>query len=337
MVLHVGTDCSGMGMPLLALRGLGITFRHIFASDTSLAARATLQANTPPEIMYDDLRHRSLEKVPAVDLYIAGFPCQPFSMAGLQHGFAAAGGNGLLIFHILAYIRYKQPRVFILEIVAGFVYAAGGEYFMAVTRELRSLQRYNLFWQILNTKEHGVPQNRPRVYFVGILQEFDSGGFAFPSPLTATPSIEAFLDLRPGRPCFLDLPATSSTTANNNVTRLLHSIADQGRDPFFEPWVLDCDSSPDRSRGIYAISPCLTRARGRGHWITNRGRRLNISEMLRLQGWNGPFNQVVTDSQMGELLGNAISVNVMQRLLCKVLPATGLCPPGSVPDPWVGR
>ena len=79
------------------------------------------------------------------------------------------------------------------------------------------------------------------------------------------------------------------------------------------------------------ICPCLlTRNK---IWITNRGRLLNIRERCRLQGMNpDKLNQVVTDAQWCKQLGNAFSVNVVERLLARLLPAVGLT--GALPDRW---
>ena len=333
-VLTVGTDCSGLGLVVLALKGLGIPCRHVFASDICPLARATMRANVPAEATYADVAHRPLTTPTVVDLYIAGFPCQPFSMAGLREGFHARNANGLVFFRIVQYIAAAKPKAFILENVSGVMNADSGECFSVIWRTLRNLQTYNVYFQELNTKQHGVPQNRPRVFFVGIRQDIDRGSFRFPDPLPVVPSIEEFLDPRPTRPCFLFLPPERAGTARDNVLRLLHAIGDRGNDPFNEPWILDCDSSPSRSKASLGITPCLTRSRGQGHWISNRGRRMNPQEMLRLQGWFGPFVQVTTDLQLGQLLGNGMSVNVMQRIYCSLLPAMGWCATDSIHDAW---
>ena len=334
--LLVGTDCSGVGLPVLALRGLGVSVRHVFASEICPLTRRTLEANAPAEIMYADLRDRINLVACSVDLYVAGFPCQPFSQAGTRVGFEAAAGNGHLFFHVADYIRTKRPKAFILENVLGLFSVQQGDCFTEIWQTLCRMVDYNVHFQPLNTKDHGVPQNRPRIYFVGIRRDIDQGSFQFPSPLSASPCIEEFLDARPGRPSFLNLPAETASTARQNVFQLLHAIIDQGNDPFFEPWVLDCDSSIGRARAWPGVSPCLTRSRGQGHWISNRGRRMNCREMLRLQGWNDVFYQTSSDLQLGQMLGNSMSINVLQRLYCTLLPAAGLVSPGVLQDPWSG-
>ena len=333
-VLTVGTDCTGIGIAILALTGLGIRCRHVFASDICPIARSVMSANAPAETVFANIYDRPLEAPVVVDLYIAGFPCQPFSMAGLRQGFAASNGNGLLFFRILAYIRQAKPKAFLLENVSGLMSLLGGTCFMIIWQALLSLGNYNIAFQEMNTKEHGVPQNRPRIFFVGVRKDIDRGSFRFPDPLASCPSIERFLDPRPRRPCFADLPPETSTIARDNVLSLLSSIGDQGHDPFNEPWVLDCDSSAGRAKGSCDISPCLTRSRAQGHWITNRGRRMKASEMLRLQGWFGGFVLNCSPLQLGQLLGNSMSVNVLQRIFCSLLPAIGWCDIAELPDPW---
>merc|ERR1740121_2080166 len=87
-------------------------------------------------------------------------------------------------------------------------------------------------------------------------------------------------------------------------------------------------------------SPCLTCNRAGGHWITNRGRRLTKAEMMRLQGIATPaegFVQRVSDPQLGKQIGNAMSVNVLERIFVRLLPAAGLWPARQLQDRWEAK
>ena len=193
--LRVGTDCSGMEAPIQALRNLGVSFTHVFSSDNDEKVRKTIRANYPPEILYKDITKRDVAKVPSVDLYLAGFPCQPFSNAGKKQGFQDSKNRGTIFFRIREYINKKRPKVFVLENVKGITSLGNGRYLKAIMRSLRgirspvgdvrgeltetSCQAYRLEHRILNTKDHGIPQDRPRWYCVGIRKDVEGDSFEF--------------------------------------------------------------------------------------------------------------------------------------------------------------
>jgi len=323
-----------MEAPIQAMKNLKVKFDHKFSCDIDAHARATIEANFPHAIMYEDLTKRDNKQAPKVDVYVAGFPCQPFSTAGLQQGFKDKKGRGEVFFNVLDYLANAKPRVFILENVVGLVCSNGGEYLASILKELASLKVYNIRHQILNTAENGVPHNRRRWYCVGIHKEFDDGSFAFPGKIPR-PSLEKFLEPRSAKLAKSGLPPKSAGTAHKNVKLTLRSLKREGSDPFKDPVVIDCDSSTYRFKSMVDMSPCITVARGKGHWVTNRGRRLMKEEIMRLQGMNPTtFKVVVSAGQLGRQLGNTMSVNVVERLLCKVLPAAKLVRKNEVEDRW---
>ena len=103
------------------------------------------------------------------------------------------------------------------------------------------------------------------------------------------------------------------------------------REPLQQAWLFPVTTSVGRCSVKLDTCPCLlTRNK---IWISNRGRLLNARERCRLQGINpDDFKQVVSDAQWRKQLGNAMSVNVVERLLARLLPAVGLT--GPLPDRW---
>jgi len=85
-MLRVGTDCSGIKAPIMALQMMNIPFSHEFSSDIDTDCIASIKANYNPKIIFGDIRNRKLEDIPDIDLYVCGFPCQPFSIAGDRGG-----------------------------------------------------------------------------------------------------------------------------------------------------------------------------------------------------------------------------------------------------------
>jgi len=335
----LATDCSGMETPVMALQNLGVPVNHVFSCDIDHNAKKTIMANFPPKAWYDDLTARSNRSAPKSDLYVAGFPCQPFSMAGLHQGFRDARGRGTIFFKVRDYIVRQKPSAFVLENVSGLLRIQGGKYFEDIMASLRSLREYNVQAKLLNTRDHGVPQNRLRIYFIGIKKSVDRGTFEFPEALTPV-SIERFLQARRGRPKASALPPRSQGTARDNVVRALKELQAKGRDPFLEPWVVDCDSTRKRMAYFFNHTPCMTCGRADGHWITNRGRRMNKTEMLRLQGMPTPsegFKVVVSERALGRQVGNAMSCNVLERLFVSLLPAARLARAGSLVDRWAAK
>merc|ERR1719331_1306626 len=292
-------------------------------------------ANYPPKIFFDDLTKRDNSKAPAADLYVAGFPCQPFSTAGLQQGFSDVRGRGEIFWHVRDYLEQKKPRMFMLENVSGLVKIRGGEYYRSILKALNALKMYNIYSKIMDTKEHGIPHSRRRIYFIGISKRHDDGSFTWPEPV-ARPSIELFLDPRGKKQSAEgNLPPPSNKTAYTNVRRALKELSAAGCKPLEVPYVVDCDSSPYRMKWMKEASPCITCSRAAGQWVTSRGRRLTKDEMMRLQGMRPDnFRIAVSDRQLGIQIGNAMSVNVLERLFVRALPAAGLVAHNTLIDHW---
>ena len=116
---------------------------------------------------YGDITKIQAEELPDFDCLVGGFPCQAFSIAGKRAGFDDT--RGTLFFDLARILRAKQPRLFVFENVKGLLSHDGGRTFKTIIEAIDELG-YDCQWQVLNSKNYGVPQNRERVYIVGHLR-----------------------------------------------------------------------------------------------------------------------------------------------------------------------
>ena len=328
--LRVGTDCSGIEAPIQAFENLDVEFKHVFSSDKDPHVQQMIRANFAGHHIYEDLTKRDHAQVPDCDVYVAGWPCQGNSSAGKRKGFADARSQ---VFHsVVAYIRCHQPRLVLLENVENLLKVNGGKDFHEVVGVLKGLGSYDVKWKLLNTKDHGVPQNRSRVYFVCIRNDADQGTFTWPEPLGATPGIDRFLDTREASPAWTnEFAPRLGSQASDTFDANMEVLNDQDADPLNQPHLFQVNCSKAWSHAMRDTSPCLTTTCR--IWISHYGRELNLAEKCRLQGMSPRrLNVVVSKTQFAKQLGNSMSVNVLERILAAALPAAGLSAP--LRDRW---
>jgi len=325
-----------METPVMALKKLRVKHEHMFSCDIDRHVKAQILANHKPAKWFDDLMNRNNRSraTPSVDLYVAGFPCQPFSAGGLQKGFKDK--RGMVFYGCADYIDCKRPRAFILENVKQLINHKKGKTLKKVIQTLEGIGdgAYDIDWKLLDTQDHGVPQSRARVYIVGIRKNCQRSKISFPEPLERV-SIDDFLDPVERKPTMRTLKQLNKTQ-RTNVEKVLKQLKAEGEKPFTTTFVIDHNSSARFCGWMKDKVMCMTKSRARGHWVTSRGRPMNLDEMLRCQGMERSFKQVVTDVQLGSQIGNAMSQNVLERLLVKVLPAAGLVK-RRPPDRWPKR
>ncbi len=205
-MLKVGTDFSGIGSPEQALIKLGIKHKSMFACDFDKYAKQSYLANYNTENFYNDITTRNHNQTPYVDLYVAGFPCQTFSMAGKRKGFEDT--RGTLFFDLLKYLESKKPKYFILENVKGLLSHEKGRTFAIILDCLAKTVNtqysftmydeglnYHIYYKVLNTKDFGIPQNRERVFIVGFRD--DKHSFKFPKPFKLELKLKDILEDNP--------------------------------------------------------------------------------------------------------------------------------------------
>lgn len=146
----------------LALRKNGIDFECVFSSEIDKKAQETYVLNYKEKPTGDI---REVQSLPAHDVLLAGFPCQAFSYAGKQKGFADTRGTLFFEIERLLAASAKKPPLLLLENVRGFTTHDNGRTFATVVSRLNSLG-YQVETLLLNSSNFGVPQNRIRVYLI---------------------------------------------------------------------------------------------------------------------------------------------------------------------------
>lgn len=298
-MLRIGTDCSGIEAPIQALINLKHPYRHVFSSDISPYCIQSIKANYSPERIYGDITKRDSCTLPDFDLYVCGFPCQPFSHAGKRKGLQDSRGT---IFRIcIDVIKTKQPKYFVLENVKGLLNHDKGNTRKVIYDELKELITlgYKVDWKVLNTRDYGIPQNRERVYIVGT-----KGDFSWPSPVSLHKHLSEYVDdtnkKRREPPNFIK-------EANLlNIIPAYSVFIDFGFRYFTHP-------NADR------YSPCITASHAKDLWCVKHSRYATVNELLSLQGFSMSFKQVVSDSQLKKQIGNSMSVNVLESIFKNLL------------------
>lgn len=186
-MLNVFSLFSGIGGFEKALDNLGIPYNLLaYCEIDKHASKAySLIHNVPEEKNLQDVtKVDMLDIEDRVDLITYGFPCQDISNAGKQKGFTDENGERTrsgLFFEALRIIEDYKPKFAIAENVKALTSKKFTEEFKIVLESLEDAG-YNNYWQVLNAKDYGIPQNRERVFIISIRKDIDKG-FKFPEPI----------------------------------------------------------------------------------------------------------------------------------------------------------
>jgi DNA (cytosine-5-)-methyltransferase len=299
--MRLGSLFSGLGTAEIATKAVFDDARCVFACEIDKYARASFEANVSCEEFYKDIRDIDGSKYKdKIDILIGGSPCQDFSLAGLRAGIA--GERGQLLYEYLRVLKEARPKYFIFENVKGLLSINKGKTFNTLLEYVKELG-YFLTYQILNTKDYGIPQNRERLYLVGSKEDL---GISFKKPVKLTKSIKDFLD----------------TDNNKYLNKPYELLPKPIGSSIIQVAKTDCSRA--NMRRVYSVegaSPCLLAVAGTGGnnqvkvLIRDKIRVLSPREYLRLQGFDDSYKIVVSNSQMYKQAGNAMSLNVLTMVL----------------------
>ncbi len=259
-----------------------------------------------------DITKISLENIPNHDILLGGWPCQSFSIAGRQEGFRDPRGN--LFFAISNILRAKKPYAFMLENVWYLERHDKGKTFRTIRRLLEDELGYVVYYDTLNAKHYGVPQNRPRIFILGFREPIK---FDFPSPHQQIPRIRNILEKNVPEKYYI------SQTYLNGLKK--HRERHEGKGNGFGYIVLDQEGIANalviggmgRERNLIRNSspPSEYKLRAQGRKPNKEGiRMLTPTECKRLMGFPDWFKVTLSDSKAYRVLAESVAVPLVEEI-----------------------
>ena len=350
-MIRVATLFSGVGTPEQSLKHLKVEHETVFACEIDKYARITYLANNQePKTFYDDVYNidGNIYK-DQIDILIGGSPCQSFSIAGKRMGTSCPRGN--LIYEYFRIVEETKPKVFIYENVNGFLSIDKidkkekyGETFKNFVQSFKELG-YTIYYEILNTKDYGVPQNRERIYVVGFKDEVE---FEFAPKEELKPRLKDMLEDEVDEKYLLNQELVSkyleTGTASNYKGSQAGKVADEndvfhtvnagthgysmGYVKLKQTHTLNIKGN-DSIKRIYSsdgLCPSLTTMQG-GHREPKVSiedkyifRKLTERECFRLQGFDDSFifPPKISSTQLYKQAGNGMSRNILDMIFTQI-------------------
>ena len=288
--------------------GIRIPFQElggdcVFTSEWDKFAAKTYVINFGGEV-HGDITKIESQDIPDFDILLGGFPCQPFSQAGLHKGFADT--RGTLFFEIERIIKDKRPKAFLLENVKRLVGHDKGNTMQVIVNHLKALN-YTVDFAILAAKDFGVPQIRERVYIVGfdknqfsIPEEFH---FSFPEPPRTKTCVGDILDKN------VHEKYTISDKVWSGHQRRKEQNKSAGKGFGFSVFTEDSPYTSTISARYYKDgSEALIAQKDKNP------RMLTPRECARLQGFPEEYIIPVSDCRAYKQFGNSVAVPVIRAI-----------------------
>ncbi|WP_374309930.1 DNA (cytosine-5-)-methyltransferase [Methylocella sp.] len=314
--------------------------RCVFTSEWDRYSQATYKANyVCDHEVYGDITKIAAKDIPQHDVLLAGFPCQPFSIAGVSkknalkrpHGFRCEA-QGTLFFDVARIIEHHQPRAFVLENVKNLVNHDKGRTFDIIRRTLTEELGYQVHWKVIDARSW-VPQHRERIFIVGFREpnDFTFADFSLPDPLNG-PRLGSIFHPEDGSET-AEKPFTTGPngrvaekyTLTDHLWRYLRDYADKHREMgngFGFGLVGPQHVARTLSARYYKDGSEILVQQGR-----RNPRRLTPRECARLMGFDRPgesrFVIPVSDTQAYKQFGNAVVVPVVEAVGRHIAPWIG--------------
>ena len=314
---------AGIGGIRLGFESVG--GRCVFTSEWNEWSKQTYQANFGiDENFVGDIVPYLAEDIPDHDVLLAGFPCQPFSIAGVSkknalgrpHGFECTT-QGTLFFDVARIIAAKQPKAFLLENVKNLVSHNGGKTFEVIKNTLEHELGYQLFWKVIDGQSW-VPQHRERILIVGFKTPVAFSWDNLEIPDTH-PLLKSILHPEDGTESSQEPYTTSNGKVHtkyvltDHLWQYLQDYAAKHKakgNGFGFGLVTGEDIARTLSARYYKDGSEILVSRGK----KGNPRRLTPRECARLMGYNDTYKIVVSDTQAYKQFGNSVVVPVIKAV-----------------------
>jgi len=302
---------AGIGAFELAAQRFKI--KTVFSCEIDKHAASVLNHRFPDtEVFNGDVRtvrgSDIISRYGKIDIITGGFPCQAFSIAGKRQGFEDAT-RGTLFFEVARLADEIRPDLIILENVKGILNHEGGKTFAIILLRMGELG-YDIEWQLLNSKDFGVPQNRERVFIVGHLRGTRTRQI-FPIRKNVKNSNKSKENTK-------RIVNVAQTMTARQYSNWSGNFVEEFSKPIMIQDVLRKNKKQNgkgyKSKEAYSI----TSQAEQGVMIGDRIRRLTPIECERLQGFPDDWTVVGSDNQRYKQMGNSITVNVLKEIYKKI-------------------
>lgn len=289
---------GGIRIPFQELGG-----KCVFSSEWDKFAQKTYKVNFGEEPS-GDITKIEAKDIPDFDILLGGFPCQPFSQAGLKKGFSDT--RGTLFFEIERILKEKKPKAFLLENVKQLRGHDKGRTLKVILEHLDALNYY-VKYEVLRAGDFGVPQNRERIYIVGFDKDFydipDDFEFSFPEPTHQKTRLGNILENN------IDEKYTISDSLWEGHQRRKKEHQEKGNGFGYSLFNDESEYTNTISARYYKDgSEILIEQKGRNP------RKLTPRECARLQGFPEQFIIPVSDTQAYKQFGNSVAVPVVRAV-----------------------
>jgi DNA (cytosine-5)-methyltransferase 1 len=286
---------AGIGGMRLGFESAG--GKCVFSSEWDSNCQKTYEANFG--VLPDgDITQIEVDEIPACDVILAGFPCQPFSSIGKRAGFDHPT-QGTLFYDVLRLIEGLRPKAFLLENVVGLVNHDKGNTFRIIQESLVELG-YELTHRVLDSADFGLPQHRKRIYIVGFDKRVYKDGIDFEWPVESAKRV----DIGP----FVQSGVTDRSISVHLQKSYIYKIED-GKPQVISP------SSKGPVKTLVSSYHKIQRLTGTFVADGPTGLRLlTESECKAIMGFPKDFKIPVSRTQMYRQMGNSVAVPVIKQI-----------------------